>query len=116
MHSSLKEQVNGLNDASTENDSLRVIEVHNRCQTITQVISCFGDDFDDQFIVAFNGVSQQSRTNDCLSLFQLIGGIFSNYRGAPMMNFGHNGLCNSGTCSRRLQTTTDTTNTQAHTC
>ena len=59
MHGTFKEEIYGLDDPTTQDDTFRIIDVHNRAKAIAQVVCRLGDDFDDQFISVLNGVGKQ---------------------------------------------------------
>src|SRR5579871_3587887 len=95
MHCALEKQINRLDDASAENNTLGVIEVHDRSQAVSQVVSSLLHDLNRQFVVVRNGVGKQTGADDRLAFFQLQRGVLGQNGPATMMNLRHDGLRDS---------------------
>src|ERR1019366_96749 len=92
MHSSFKEKIDRLDDATTQDNAIRIVEVQDRAKRTSQVIASFHNNFYRQLILLLNSIGENARTDNGFSLAQLSRGIIGENRGTAMMNFGHNGL------------------------
>src|SRR5438067_13782537 len=92
MNRSFKEQVDGLDHSTTQNNTFWIVEVHDRSQTISQVVCRLGDDLDGQSISLADGICKQAGTNDRLAFLQLEFRFIGQDRGTPVVYLCHDGF------------------------
>src|SRR5258708_3180180 len=112
---SLKEQIDGLDDAATQNNTFGVVEVDNRSQAIAQIVCGFSDNFDGQGVVLFDGFGEEAGANNGLTLLYLQLSFVGQGGFTAMMDFSENSFGDGGTRSIGFQTATIATTTKAAT-